>query len=178
MELSGGLRVARGLVVAGLGAALPVFAHVTAGGAASVTPLTAAVIALVAMVCVNASARPWTAGRLIVVLSLTQLAVHGSLAMSHRHGVAHEASSSHMSASGPMLLTHAAALLLTVLLLRQIDQLVLWILDAAQRFLSPPRLPTLAVIATVGFDLAAQSPGLGRTPRTDRSRGPPALALL
>lgn len=73
----------RGLAVAALGAALPVAAHVAAGGSVSVPVVALLPLALAAALCVTASAKTWTVARLTAALAAMGVVTHTALWMGH-----------------------------------------------------------------------------------------------
>jgi hypothetical protein len=175
------MRRTRGLVVAAVGVGLPVLGHLAGGGTLDVAPSALFALTLVAALCVTASARAWTTGRLTVALAGIAVLVHGTLWLGHEPHVGswptaagHHLASTTAAASGaplpshsmgaslPMLLAHLAALVLAIALLRRGETLLLWLWSVARRvlvgLLVPPTRPsTTSARVTAGLVLTPDS---------------------
>lgn len=193
MVTSRGLQLTRGLTVASAGVALPVFAHLAAGGSAAVTGATVLVLILVAAVTVGVSSREWTLPRLVSTMVPIQALVHVSLTASGGHAGSHTgplssgdrviagvppAAPASSAADTAMLGWHAIGLVLVVLWLRGGERALLWFVDLLRRLFVRPRMlefPTLVARRYAG------SSGL-RLPlqmvRTSDPRGPPHFSLI
>jgi hypothetical protein len=180
------------LTVAVAGVALPVSAHLAAGGSAALSGSTALVLALVAAVTVGVSSREWTLARLVATLVPVQALVHVSLAASGGHAGGHvgaagtgdfvaagltPTAAAASTADTAMLGWHVVGLALVVLWLRGAERALLWFVALVQRMFIRPQLLVLPVLPVVRY---AASSGL-RLPlplvRTSDSRGPPQLSL-
>ena len=191
-----GLQLTRGLTVAVAGVALPVSAHLAAGGSAALSGSTALVLALVAAVTVGVSSREWTLARLVATLVPVQALVHLSLAASGGHDGGHAAG--HLGAVGSgapvaagisptaaaastsdtaMLGWHIVGLAMVVLWLRGAERALLWFVALVQRLFVRPQLLMLPMLRAIRY---AASSGLGLPlplVRTSDSRGPPHLSF-
>ena len=122
-----------------------------------VPPVTLLPLALVAALCVTASARTWTVARLAVALTGVGVVTHAALWAGHGQtgsdaiapGLAHhatttgaaiDAASAHGWGLSPqMALAHVVAVALSVVLLRHGEVLLLWLVTLAERLLRPER---------------------------------------
>ena len=186
------MRLTRGLLICAVGTLPAVGAHVAAGGAPpSIAMLLVAVLALGAALAV-VSSREWSTARLVVALGLTQLGVHGALWLGGGHD-AHALVEPVGSLTGPsqpllhggaaMVAWHAAAVALSVIVLRHGERLVhlfarLVAALVAPAILANPRpvvLRSRLAIAPAPTDLRLRLLLLGAAER----RGPPvALPAL
>lgn len=188
-----GLQLTRGLTVAVAGVALPVSAHLAAGGSAAVTGSTAFVLILVAAVTVGVSSREWTLARLVATLVPVQALVHVSLAASGGHTDGHgglvgsgdpvmaavaPTATAASTAETAMLGWHVVGLALVVLWLRGAERALLWFAALVRRLFVSPEVLELPTPSAARY---AGSPGL-RLPlplvRTSDPRGPPHLSLI
>lgn len=136
--IDGAWRLWRGFFVGLAVIAIAVVGHVLAGGTADVRSLKFVVLALAAVpVAVRLSSREWTTWRLITVLATAQVIIHVALqvrlfaasdmtSMPGMHGM-------NMTADGPfspqstMFFAHVIAVVITALILRRGEDLVLGI---------------------------------------------------
>ena len=188
-----GLQLTRGLTVAVAGAALPVSAHLAAGGSAAVTGSTAFVLILVAAVTVGFSLREWTLARLVATLVPVQALVHVSLASSGGHTGDHAGAvgsgdpviaavsptaAAASTAGTAMLSWHVVGLALVVLWLRGAERALLWFAALLRRLFVSPELLELPTPSAARY---AGSSGLRLAlplVRTSNPRGPPHLSLI
>jgi hypothetical protein len=180
------------LTVAVAGVALPVSAHLAAGGSAELSGSTALVLALVAAVTVGVSSREWTLARLVATLVPVQALVHVSLAASGGHAGGHAGAAgtgdsfaagftptgaAASTADTAMVGWHVVGLALVVLWLRGAERALLWFVALVQRLFVRPQLLMLPMLPVVRY---TASSGL-RLPlplvRTSDSRGPPQLSF-
>lgn len=192
------MRQTRGLVVAAVGVGLPVLGHVVGGGTLDVAPAALLTLALVSILCVIASDKTWTTGRLTFALVGIALLVHGTMWLGHeshaglpQSGAGHHVANTlaaapgatltehSMGASLPMLLAHLAALALSIALLRRGETLLLWLWSAARRALfglldplSRPTSPSAPVVAGLSAALRSFCRASGGP------RAPPHLASI
>lgn len=190
------MRRTRGLVVAAVGVGLPVLGHLAGGGTLDAGPVALVTLALVAALCVTASAKTWTTGRLAFALAGIALLVHGTLWLGHgphagsaQPGVGHHAANTLAAAGGaplfghsmgvsqPMLLAHLAALALSIALLRRGENLLLWLWFMARRVLVGLLVPFARLTSTGGPAVAGSVPTLRSFCRASGGpRAPPHLA--
>jgi hypothetical protein len=180
-------RVTRGCAVAAVGLVLAWTAHVTAGGSASPGPALVVVAVLTVAFSVLASDRAWTRGRLVVVLTLTQLALHGaswlagaSSATNPRlQGLSPSAHvHDHVVAQSPvMLVAHVAAVAFSAVVLAGVDRSVAALWAVAHTLLGlvrprtvPTRLRTVPVSGDVRGRVRSHDVATSRS-----RRGPPAV---
>jgi hypothetical protein len=180
------------LTVAVAGVALPVSAHVAAGGPAAVSGSTVLVLLLVAAVTVGVSSREWTLARLVATLVPVQALVHVSLAASAGHGGGHTGpvasvdpvtaavtptAAAASTADTGMLGWHVAGLALVVLWLRGAERALLWFAALIRRLYVRPELLLLPKQLVTRY---IASSGLGHSlplVRTSDPRGPPHLSF-
>ena len=185
-----GLQLTRGLTVAVAGVALPVSAHLAAGGSAAISGSTALVLVLVAAVTVGVSSREWTLARLVATLVPVQALVHVSLAASGGHAAGHvgavgsgapvaaglsPTAAAASTSDTAMLGWHIVGLAMVVLWLRGAERALLWFVALVQRLFVRPQLLMLPMLRAIRY---AASSGLGLPlplVRTSDSRGPPQL---
>jgi hypothetical protein len=180
-------RAARGSAVAVVGLVLALSAHVLAGGEVVAGVVTVLPFLAVLAGCAVASRRAWTAGRVVVALTVVQVVVHGTAWVASGSGsvdprlaplTATPAGHHHAASAGitpVMLLAHGVAVLGAALLLARVDEVVLrlWLLGRTVLGLRPvPFALDSAAVASVetGSPALPRSRALLASPR----RGPPA----
>jgi hypothetical protein len=157
--IDGAWRLWRGFFVGLAVIAIAVLGHLLAGGTADIHSFKFAVLALAALpIAVRLSDREWTTWRLVSTLAAAQVVIHvalqvrlfaptGMTSMDHMHGM-------NMNAVGPfspqstMFFSHLVAVVITALLLRRGEELVLGIRTRLASFFAvrfgEVRLPALS----------------------------------
>jgi hypothetical protein len=159
-------------------------------------PVTILPLALIAALCVTASAKTWTVARLTVALTGVGVAAHAALWAGHgvpgadgsspelahhaalSSGVSDAASAHALGLSPDMVLAHIAAVALSVALLRHGETLLLWLATLAERLAMPEgRLVTPPDVR--GFAASRQTPALSTLIGTyGGQRAPPQLVSV